>query len=187
MKRTLLIAIFIGAATVLWGQNQGSTDEIATLKKQVASLKQTNYKLEQNIKELKKLSKETQDNVNVKLKDFDQRVNVLSDSLKAKEIAIKKADSRLNQVFHSLGLRKTVFYVIFVIALVLIATSFWYITNRFKTNNEKNEARVFNIKDALEAEINKAKSDLQSQLAEVRTEIGKTKENLEKQLKEVQK
>jgi lipopolysaccharide export LptBFGC system permease protein LptF len=187
MKRTLLIAILFGASTFAFAQNQSSTDEIAGLKKQVTFLKQTNSKLEQNIKELKKSSKEVQDKVDAKLKDFDQKLNVLSDSLKAKEVVISKADNRLNQVFHSLNLRKTVFYAIFVVAFILIVASFWLLIKRFKTINEKNEVRVFNVKETLEVEINKTKSDFQSHLTDLKVELTKAKENLEKQIKEAKK
>lgn len=187
MKRTLLIAILLGASTFVFAQNQSSTDEIAGLKKQVSALKQTNSKLDQTIKELKKSSKEMQDNVDAKLKDFDQKLTIVSDSLKAKEAAIAKADNRLNQVFHSLGLRKTVFYVIFVVALVLIVVLVWLLSKQLKRVNEKNEVRVFNIKDTLEAEINKMKTDLQVQITDVKAEVARSKENLEKQIKEIKK
>jgi hypothetical protein len=187
MKRTLLIAILVGASLLTYAQSQGSTDEITGLKKQVSSLKQTNAKLEQNVKELKKSSKDMQDNLDVRLKEYDQKMNVMGDSLKAKEATIVRMDNREAQLFHSLNLRKIVAYIIFAVVLVLLIVVYFLLMKKFKTIDEKNEVRIFNLKDALDVEANKTKSDIHSQIALVKTEIAFTKEDLEKKIKEVKK
>ena len=187
MKRTLLIAILVGASLLTYAQSQGSTDEITGLKKQVSTLKQTNAKLEQNIKELKKTSKDIKDNLDVRLKEYDQKIGVISDSLKAKDSTIAKMDSREAKLFHSLNLRKTAFYIIFVVVLILLIVTYFLLMKKFKTIDEKNEVRIFNLKDALDVEANKTKSDVQSQIALVKAEIVFAKEDLEKKIKEAKK
>ena len=187
MKRTLLIAILVGASLLTYAQSQGSTDEITGLKKQVSSLKQTNAKLEQNVKELKKTSKDMQDNLDARLKEYDQKMNVMGDSLKAKEATIVRMDNREAQLFHSLNLRKTVAYIIFVVVLILIIVAYFLLTKKFKTANEKNEVKLYNVKDALEVDANKTKSELQSQIASVKAEINLAKDELEKKIKEAKK
>jgi len=187
MKRTLLIAILVGASLLTYAQSKGSTDEITGLKKQVTSVKQANSKLEQSIKELKKSSKDMQDILDAKLKEYDQKIGVISDSLKAKDATIAKMDSREAQLFHSLNLRKTAFYIIFVVVLILLIVGYFLLMKKFKTIDEKNEVRIFNLKDALDVEANKTKSDVQSQIALLKAEITFAKEDLEKKIKEAKK
>ena len=187
MRRTLLIAILCGASTFCFSQSPAQTDEMTSLKKQVTTLKQTNSKLDQSIKELKKNSKDMQANLDAKLMEYDKKISIMGDSLKAKEATIAKMDNRESQIFHSLQLRKTAFIVIFVIAIVLLIAIYLLITKNIKTAGKKTEAKIYNVKDALEADANKTKADFQSQIASIKAEIATTKDDLEKKIKDSKK
>jgi hypothetical protein len=182
MIRTLQIAVLLAATLLTNAQAQSAADEIASLKKQVTSLKQVNAKLEQTIVSLKKEITGVKDNVNSQLKDFDEKMKAVSDSVKTKQAVIDRCNSRIGQIFHSLDRRKTAFYAIFVVALLLVTLIFLLVARRFKLVIKHSEVRVSNVKDTLETEIHKVKEDLLTQISELRSELVKTKEDLKKQM-----
>lgn len=182
MIKTLQIVILLVTTLLTNAHAQSATEEIASLKKQVSSLKQANAKLEQNVSMLKKEVTELKDKVNGQLKDFDEKMKAVSDSVKTKQAVIARCDNRIGQIFHSLDRRKTAFYAIFVVALLLLGILFLLVARRFKLVINHSEVRVSNVKDTLETEIYKVKEDLLTQISELRSELVKTKEDLKKQM-----
>ncbi|HEY4788785.1 MAG TPA: hypothetical protein VIH57_22190 [Bacteroidales bacterium] len=187
MKSTLLIAIIFCTCSFAHAQTQGQSDEVTTLKKQVVSLKQSNASLSQNVKELKKTVKILQDSLNTALKRSDQRLNTMEDTLKANVSIMKATKTHFGMIDHSLKTRKTAVYIGFVLAVILIVGFYLFVIRKFKTANEKDEARIFNVKDSLETEISKNQSDLQGQIASVKEEITAAKNDLETKIREVKK
>lgn len=187
MKKSLLIAILVGITCWANAQTTNANDEINTLKKQISSLKQTNAKLDQTVKELRKSSKDVENNVSVKLKEYDQKIGNLQDSLKAGKATLATIQNRESQLFHALNLRKTIAYIAFAVVAILLAALYFLLIGKLKTTTEKSEAKLYNIKDALEVEAAKTKSEFQTQLTSIKSEIATVRDDLEKKIKDLKK
>lgn len=187
MKRVLLIAFLLGISLHSFPQKQSSTDEVSTLKTQVTTLKQTNSKLDQNVKELKKIIKNLQDSLAAALKEYDVKLNAMQDSIKANTAIIHSVKNHSGLIDHSLKTRKKTFYAAFGLFIIIIIFSYLLVRNMFKTYRENFEIRISNTKDSIEMTTHKTKDDLQSQIATIKVEIAAAKSELEKKIKEVKK
>ena len=187
MKKTLLIAVFLGISLVAFTQTPSQNDEVTNLKKQISSLKQTNAKLEMNLKELRQISKSLQDSINKNLKEYDLKLNCVADSLKANTRLLHATKSHANLLDHSLKTRKAVFYIVFVLAIILLIALYLLSNKKIKSMWEKNDVKLFNLKDAIEVDASKTKSDFQAQISLVKAELTSAREELERKIKEAKK
>lgn len=174
----MIFAIVFSFSALLSAQNINTNEELSNLKKQVTSLNSNNAELKLKLKNFERSSLGLQDSLMVLVKNNNMQVKALQDSFAAKKTEISAIRLRTDLMLHSLKQRKTAFYILIPLVLIILVLIYWQLMRNIKVSSEHNEKIVVNINKSLEELIQNNKKDIQN-------EIVLTKNALEQKIAEL--
>jgi septal ring factor EnvC (AmiA/AmiB activator) len=163
MKKSIFIAFVLAICFILPIQSQ--SDDITNLKKQITALKIQNLKLEKTINALKSNANTQSTNTNTRIEELETKLKANSDSLAYINKTLNNNRNATWVIFKSLKHRKHLFITGSLIGIVLLAGIIYYICKKYKADRKKQEASATKIKEAIEEELMKAKTDLLAQIS----------------------
>ena len=183
MKKTITIALVLGLFAFTNAQNQSQDEELTNLKKQITNLKGKNIRLEKNALELKN----SLNALSVKVDELNSKLTVLSDSVHSKTKIIHRLKGDTHLIFISLKHRKNLSIIAFIIGIVLVLGGLLFVIMKYRKDIKKHEDEITEIKKGIAEDINKARSDFQSQINSAREGLEQKIKDQDKRISELKK